>query len=204
MAIDDLDFSKLLQLVLKCNHDSGSVVICKDKTKFDFKEARRKLNRCLKRNYYYLSREWPYKNVKPKIVCEKYLLDNENLELNDYRFLCCDGNPKFIMVDFNTTDKTKKRRNLYDLEWNLLGAEISYPRELGIKCPKPNNLEKMINLSKRLSKGIPHVRVDLYSIKDKIYFGEMTFYHQSGTAKINPKEFEIEMGNWIELSKTKK
>ncbi|WP_415654035.1 ATP-grasp fold amidoligase family protein, partial [Salinicoccus roseus] len=195
---EDIDFDALPnQFVLKVTHDSGGLVICKDKSKLDIEEAKRKINKSLKRNYFYRGREWPYKNLEPRIICEHFLNDEDNIELKDYRFFCFDGKPKFIGVDFNITDKTKTRRNLYDLEWNLLEGQISYPNELSKKIKPPSELSRMINLSKVLSKGIPHVRVDFYNINEKIYFGEMTFYHQSGHGIIQPKELDYLMGEWI-------
>ena len=197
---EDIDFSKLPnQFVLKCNHDSGGVVICTDKSKLDIDAVRKKINKSLKRNYYHYGREWPYKNVKPRIICEKYMIDKLGTELKDYRFFCFNGEPAFIVVDFNITDKSKTRRNLYDLDWKLMNAEISYPRELSKIVQKPSKLNEMINLSKILSKDIPHVRVDFYYMNEKIYFGEMTFYHQSGYGKFHPKEFGELLGSWIEL-----
>ncbi|QGH36258.1 glycosyl transferase [Gracilibacillus salitolerans] len=197
-SFDEIDFSELPnQFVLKCTHDSGGLVICKDKSRLDINAAKEKITKCLKKNYYYIYGEWPYKNVKPRIVCEKYMEDEHGTDLKDYRFFCFNGIPRFIAVDFNITDKSKTRRNLYDLEWNLMNGSISYPRELSEVVPKPIELNKMINLSKILSKNIPHVRVDFYYVNGKVYFGEMTFFHQSGYGKIQPKEFDMEMGEWI-------
>lgn len=197
---EEIDFLKLPnKFVLKCTHDSGGLVICRDKNKLDIEEARKKINKSLKRNFYYHAREWPYKNVKPRIICEKLLHDEIDEELKDYRFFCFNGEPRFVAIDFSITDKSKTRRNLYDLEWNLMDGGISYPRELSKTVKKPNKLNEMINLSKILSKGIPHVRVDFYYINENIYFGEMTFYHQSGFGKFQQEEFAQLLGTWIEL-----
>lgn len=202
---DDIDFSKLPnQFVLKTTNDSGGVVICKDKKNFNKKKARTKIVKSMKTNYYYSGREWPYKNVKARIICEKLLIQNDGAELRDYRIFCFNGEPKLITVDFSITNKKKTRRNLYDLNWKLLNSEITYPRELKIKVDKPEDLENMIELSKRLSSLIPHARVDFYYIDGKIFFGEITFYHQSGWGIIKPAEFEMTMGDWIKLPKVSK
>ncbi|WP_258831557.1 ATP-grasp fold amidoligase family protein [Peribacillus frigoritolerans] len=197
---EDINFEALPnQFVLKCTHDSGRLLICKDKSKFNLAEAKKKINNSLKQNYYYSGREWPYKNVKPRIICEKYMEQDDGDELRDYRFFCFNGEPKFIAVDFSITNKKKTRRNLYDLNWNLMDGEISYPKELSLRVEKPDKLDLMIALSRKVSKDIPHARVDFYYINQKIIFGEITFFHQSGMGKIRPIEFEEQMGNWLKL-----
>jgi len=197
---NEIDFDILPnQFVLKCTHDSGGIVICKDKSLFNIDEARKKINKSLKRNFYYYTREWPYKNVKPRIICESYIDQDDGEELRDYRFFCFDGKPKFIAVDFSITDKSKTRRNLYDLDWNLLDAEISYPKEENIKVNKPKKLNKMIELSQILASNFPHARVDLYYIHNQIFFGEITFFHQNGIGTISPKDFNVQMGKWIKI-----
>ena len=131
---------------------------------------------------------------RPRIICERYLQQDDGDELRDYRFFCFNGEPKFITVDFSITDKTKTRRNLYALDWLLMNEEISYPKELVIKVKKPEQLHEMIELSKELSGGFPHARIDFYYISKKIIFGEITFFHQSGMGKIKPLRFEEVMG----------
>lgn len=197
---DEINFEKLPnQFVLKPTHTSGNVFICKDKTSINLVNLKREINGWLKRNYFWEHREWPYKNVKPRIICEILLEQKDGDELRDYRFFCFNGEPKFITVDFSITDKKKTRRNIYDLDWNLLDVEISYPKEKKIVVVKPNKLEEMISLSRRLSANIPHSRIDFYYIENKVIFGEITFYHQSGMGKIYPTEFDLIMGSWIQL-----
>ena len=164
------------------------------------KNQKKKFAKFLKRNYYYPTREWPYKNIKPLIICEELLTQENNDELMDYRVFCFNGEPKFITVDFNITDKKKTRRNLYDLGWNLLDYEISYPKETKIKLEKPQNLKLIIDLSKKLSASFPHSRIDFYCIGNKLYFGEITFYHQSGMGVFTPPEFGDLIGDLINLS----
>lgn len=195
---DEIDFNKLPnQFVIKCTHDSGSIIICKDKSTFDRKKAKKKINKWLKRNYYYHSREWSYKNVKPRIIIEKYMVDESGTELKDYKIFCFNGEPKFIEVDFGRFSDHK--RNLYTLDWELLDLEIKYPSDPQKVIKRPNHLEKMIEFSRILSKNIPHVRVDLYSINNKIYFGELTFYHGSGLEKIEPVEWDKKLGDMLKL-----
>lgn len=198
---EDINFNELPNsFVLKTTHDSGSVVICKDKVTFDKRSARKVLNKSLKTNYFYSAREWPYKNVEPKIIAEKLLVQENDEELRDYRLFCFDGEPKFIAVDFSITDKSKTRRNLYDLDWNLMDATISYPRELKINVAKPEKLQELIELGKKLSKGLPHARVDFYIIENQIKFGEITLFHQAGMANIDPQSFDLQMGDWVNIN----
>lgn len=199
-SVDEIYIDKLPNsFVLKGTHGSGFNIVCKDKKNMDWNTELKKMKRCLKRNYYWQNREWVYKDIKPRIVCEKFIEQEAGEELRDYRFFCFNGEPKFITVDFSITDKKKTRRNLYDLEWNLKEEEISYPKELAIKVDKPDKLDEMINLSKQISAGFPHARVDFYYIKEKIIFGEITFFHQSGMGRIRPIEFEDKMGLWLTL-----
>lgn len=187
------------RFVLKGTHGSGFNIVCSDKRNINWNEKKIEIKRWLRKNYYWQFREPVYKNIKPRIICEKFLVQDDGDELRDYRFFCFNGEPKFITVDFSITDKKKTRRNLYDLEWNLMDAEISYPKETNIKVKKPEKLEEMIELSKKLSSGFPHARIDFYYIENKIIFGEITFFHQNGMGKIHPEEFEVAMGNWLEL-----
>jgi len=199
---EDIDLSKLPnQFVLKCTHDSGGVVICRDKSNLDIETVKKKINNCLKRNYYYHGREWPYKNIKPRIICEKYMVDESGYELKDYKFFCFNGEPRLIQVDFGRY--TNHQRNLYSINWEFIDAVIKYPNDPNKLISRPKKLEEMLKLARVLSKGIPHVRVDFYYINGNIYFGEMTFYHGSGFEKFSPEKLEIEMGNWISLPRPK-
>jgi hypothetical protein len=199
-SLDEIDIDKLPEkFVLKGTHGSGFNVICSDKISINWEEEFKKMKRWLRKNYYWQNREPVYKNIKPRIICENFLIQNDGDELRDYRFFCFNGEPKFIAVDFSITDKKNTRRNLYDLQWKLMDAEISYPKETHIEVDKPEKFAEMIDLSKKLSSEFPHVRVDFYYIDNRIIFGEITFFHQSGMGIISPDEFEITMGNWLEL-----
>lgn len=195
---DDIDFDSLPnQFVLKCTHDSGGIVIVKDKTKFDKEEARKKINKCLKRNYYLHGREWPYKNVKPRIIAEKYMVDESGTELKDYKVFNFDGIPNIIQVDYARFSAHK--RNLYDTDWKYVEAAIKYPTDKNHEIARPKALDEMLELAKKLSEGIPHLRTDFYSIDEKIYFGELTFFPESGFGSYSPEQFGVEMGKWLNL-----
>ena len=202
-SVEKIDFEKLPnKFVIKCTHDSGSTIICKDKNVFDVEKAKKEINRALKVNYYYFGREWPYKNVKPRIIIEKYMVDESETELKDYKIFNFNGVSKIIQVDFGRFKEHK--RNLYDTNWNYIKElSIQYPTDPNTIIKKPENLEKMIELAQRLSQGIPHLRTDFYSINEKIYFGELTFYHGSGFEKFNTETWNKKLGDWIDLSNVK-
>lgn len=157
---DEIDFDKLPnQFVLKCTHDSGGIVICTDKSNLDLKAAKKKIEKCLKRNYYWSSREWPYKNVKPRIIAEKYMSDEGKEELSDYKVLCFNGEPKIVEVH-NGRFNGQHTQDCYDEFWNKTDIEqYDLPKTDEI-MPKPAFLEEMLHLSKLLSKDLIHVRVD--------------------------------------------
>lgn len=197
---DEIDFNKLPnQFVIKCTHDSGGLVIVTDKSKLDIEKSKKKINKSLKRNYYYPGREWPYKNVKPRIIIEKYMKDNSINDLMDYKFFCFNGKCKFFKIDFNRL--TKHQANYYDINGNFLpfGEEIC-PPDFSKKLELPVNLKKMINLAEKLSQNITFLRVDFYEINGNIYFGELTFYPASGFGKFEPEEWDLKLGNLIDLS----
>ncbi len=199
---DDIDFDKLPnQFVLKCNHDSWSVIVCKDKKCFDKQFAKEKLSKALKYNYYNYAKERAYKNITPKIIAEKYMVDESWTELKDYKIFCFNWEPKIIQVDY---DRFKwHKRNLYDLERNLLPFEIQYPSDKNHEIRKPMCLDKIIELAKKLSRWIPHVRVDFYVINEKIYFWELTFYHGAWYENFVPSAWWIKMGEWLILPNKK-
>lgn len=199
---DDIDFSSLPdQFVLKCTHDSGGLVIVPDKSKLDIAKARKIIKHCLKHNYYWGLREWPYKDMKPRIIAEQFMVDESGTELKDYKFFCFDGEPKamFIATDrSNPTEETKF--DFFDMDFNHLPFTNGHPNATrAIK--KPEGFEEMRVIAARLSEGIPHVRVDLYNINGHIYFGELTFSHWSGFTPFVPEEWDYRFGSWIDLSK---
>ncbi len=202
-SFDQIDFNTLPnEFVLKCTHDSGGIKIIKDKNSINKKELRDFFKIRLNRNYYYNGREWYYKNIKPRIIAEPLMKDESNVELKDYKIFCFDGEPKIIEVDFDRY--THHHRNLYSLEWELINAEIRYPSLPCKVIEKPIVLNEMIRISRLLSSGMKHVRVDLYVIEKNIYVGEMTFFHENGCGKFRPKEYGLVMGSYINLNNIEK
>ena len=198
-SFDDIDFDSLPEkFVLKCTHDSGGLIICKDKNKLNIKAARRKINRCMKRNFYWVYREWPYKNVQPRIIAEAYLEDRAIKELRDYKFFCFGGVAKCYKVDFDRF--INHHANYYDCANNLLSfGEAAYPPDFSRKINIPNNVKKMIELSDQLSKDVPLMRVDFYDVEEKIYFGEMTFFPASGYGEFTDDIWDKKLGTWLQL-----
>ena len=197
---NEINFEKLPdQFVIKCTHDSGGNVICKDKSKLNLSKAKRKIEKSLKNNYYWQNREWPYKDVKPRIIIEKYMEDESGYELKDYKFFCFDGKMQamFIATD-RGSNKEETKFDFYDKDFRYLPFTNGHPNS-NIIIEKPKSYEKMIMLAEKISKGIPQVRVDFYDIDGKIYFGEVTFFHWSGFKKFEPKEWDKIFGDWIKL-----
>ena len=196
-SFDEIDFDALPEkFVIKCNHDSGGVAICRDKNKFDFDAVRKKLEKSLKSNFYYAGREWQYKYIEPKLICEEYIEDSPG-DIWDYKIFCFDGVPELIHVNFDRSTNLKK--NIYDINWNLLDVEMHYSNDPDKIIDKPGNLDEMLEVAARLSKGFPHVRVDLYNVEGEIYFGEMTFTHTGGNSDFRPESFDYELGSWLTL-----
>lgn len=194
---DDIDFDALPnQFVLKCTHDSGGLVICRDKSKLDLAAARKKINKCLKRNYYWVGREWPYKNVKPRIIAEKYMEDTDTKELRDYKFFTFNGVVKALMLNQNRGKNTKA--DYFDADFNHLNLKWGYPNaETMPKCPR--SFERMRAAAEKLSESISELRVDFYEVDGKTYFGELTFYDGMGMEAFDPPEWDKTFGEWITL-----
>ena len=160
---------------MKCTHDSGSTIVCKNKKEFDIEFAKAKINKCLTQNFYYrVGREWPYKDVKPRILIEEFIADAPI----DYKFYMFNGKMDSVMA---CTDREKghAKFRFYDKDWKRLFYMYPELEPNGdVSCP--DNYRQMINIAEKLSNGFPHIRVDLYNIEGQIYFGELTFYNQSG------------------------
>ena len=200
-SVEDVDFDKLPEkFVLKATHNSGGIVICRDKTTLDIETVKNKLSTILKKNYFSYLREWPYKNVKPRIIAEK-LMENskqkENTNLNVYKIFCFNGKPEIIQTIQN--DKTPDETiDYFDVSWKLLDLKQSFPNS---KTPleKPSTLEEMLSLAAKLSKGVAFLRVDFYDVDGEIYFSEFTFYSDSGMANFYPEEWDCKLGDLIVL-----
>ena len=197
---EDVDFSLLPDsFVLKWNHDSGSVVICKNKKTFDTNKAIKTLKKGQNANGYLYGREWPYKNVKPKIIAEEYLEDKTTGELKDYKFFCFNGEPRLMFIASNRFNLNKDTTfDFFDCDFNHLDIENGHPNSTE-PIEKPINFEMMIKLAKQLSAGIPHVRVDFYEVNGRVYFGEYTFFHYSGFVPFKPDDWDTELGKYIKV-----
>ena len=198
-SFEEIDFNKLPnQFVLKCNHDSGGLVICKEKSNFDIKAAKKKINSSLKTNYYYHSREWHYKNVKPLIIAEKYIEDYSGA-LIDYKFFCFNGKSDFVMICVDRfTDK--KKFYFFDENWKRLKfTKSDFEDSEQIHIPKPKNLNKMFEIASVLSNDMKFARIDLYECDEKIYFGEITIIPDSGFDNTFNKDTDLFLGSKILL-----
>lgn len=199
-SFDEIDFDALPdQFVLKCTHDSGGLVICRDKSQLDKQKAREKIAKSLKRNYYYYGREWPYKNVKPRIIAESYMEDEETKELRDYKFFAFDGAVKALFIATERANATEETKfDFFDAEFNHLPFTNGHPNAT-VMPKKPQEFELMKQLASKLSEGIPQVRVDFYEVNGRVYFGEITFSHWGGMVPFEPEEWDYTFGSWITL-----
>lgn len=200
---DEIDFDSLpQQFVLKCNHNSGlGMCICRDKSKLDVKKVKADLRKGLQQDYYITFREWPYRDVPRKIICEKYMEDNSTAELVDYKFFCFDGRVDCVMVCLDRSSGNTKFY-FFDRAWNLLRYNIrgkEAPENFTI--PKPSNMEEMFEIAEKLSKGLPFARIDLYSVSGRTYFGEITFFPDSGFDVNLLLETDRHWGEMISISK---
>ena len=192
---DDIDFKQLPnQFVLKCNHGSHCSMICQDKDSFNKDEARQNFDRWLKKNYFWVYREYPYKNVRPCIVCEKFM-SNDGGVPEDYKVFCFDGVPQLIRVDLGRfVDCTY---NFYTTDWKRSEIKRGACSSEDTECPEC--LQEMLELSAKLSKGIKHLRVDWYVIQGKLYFGELTFYNAGGFSHFSTYEDDLKCGEFLRL-----
>lgn len=198
---EDIEFEKLpSQFVLKCTHNSGGVLICKDRNKFDKENAKQRIEKCMRKNYFWSSREWPYKNVKPRIIVEKYMEDRgfADKEPNEYQFWCFNGIPRFISAIFQPHGDNMKAT--YDIEWNRLAFVTSYP-EYQSEVDIPSGFEEMKNIAIQLSKNQIFARIDFLVFNSNFYFGEITKFPASGFVRWQPTETDKELGYMLNISK---
>ena len=186
------------KFVLKCNHDSGSAIICKNKKDFDFRYAKDLLKIRLRRNYYIHNREWAYKDIKPEIIAEPYLEDSEGRPPKEYKVFCFDGHAEWIAFCSGTAHSDDRTKDLYDRDLNLLKIRMSHPNSKEplqkIDCPP-----EIIRYAETLAQDLPHVRADFYAVDEKIYFGELTFYPDGGFVHFSPPEWDKIFGNRLRL-----
>lgn len=197
-SFDGIDFSNLpSKFVLKCTHDSGGIVICKDKELLNLADAREILKKCLRQNYYNYSREWPYKNVSRRIIAESFISESDGSIPKDYKVFCFNGKPQLIQVDLNRFDNHRKK--LFSPEWQEFNFDFNYPTDRSIVLEKPAMLDEMLRLAEKLSDGFPFLRTDFYIIDNKIYFGELTFFPASGFGRFSPMEWDYRFGDLLHL-----
>ena len=197
---EDVDFDSLPnQFVLKTTHGGGNVgvIICKDKMTLDYRKTVEKLNKSLKQNIYKSLREWPYKGVEKKIMAEEYMEDTETKELRDYKLFAFDGKVKALFVATERGGGNVKF-DFFDADFNHLDVVQEHPMS-GKNIPKPYCFEEMKEIAEKLSKGFPHVRIDMYEVNHRVFFGEFTFYHHGGVVPFHPKEWDYKFGSWIQL-----
>lgn len=196
----DIDFNSLPQkFVLKCTHDSGGIVICKDKSKLNIEAARKEIDKGLKMSFYMEGREYQYKNVKPRVIAEQYMEQEDGKGLNDYKVLCFGGKAKLIELHQGRyTDS--HTQDFYDRNWNRTNiTQGGYGAMAKAEAPKPKCFEEMISMSEKLSKDMRHARIDWYIVNNKLFFGEITLYDGSGFEPFDKYEDDLMIGSWINI-----
>lgn len=199
-SFDYIDFDELPdRFVLKCTHDSGGLVICNDKKTLDLANARNKLEQSMKRNYYWNGREWPYKNVRPRILAEQYMGNGSSDHLKDYKLFCFGGVPRMTLVCSERFSKDGLREDFFDENWNHLPIKRKTHENsiLSIECPEQYELMKQ--LAAKISDKMIFTRIDFYEISNKVYFGEITFYPACGFEGFEPDEWDLKLGQWIKI-----
>lgn len=195
--VEDINLDALPdRFVLKTTHGSGQTVICKDKSQVNWPEAFARLKGYLQKNYYYYAREWVYKGIKPRIICEEFL-DQNGEPPWDYKFWCCSGNCEFISVH---VDRFKEHKQVcYNARWErqVYRSKTEYEEPV----PRPQNFDKMLEYAHRLARGLPFLRIDFYNINGKIYFGELTFFPDAGMSHFYPQKYDEILGEKIQLPK---
>lgn len=200
---DDIDFDALPdKFVLKCTHDSGGLVICKDKSKLDKAAAKAKIEKCLHHSYYWGLREWPYKHAAPRIIAETLLSDGTHEDLPDYKIHVFNGEPKAILV---CSDRySGLTEDFYSETWEHFPVRRPTHPNAKDPAPKPVELPELLRLARELAKDIPFARTDFYIVNGKIYFGELTFYPASGLTPFVPDSWDETLGSWLTLPAEKR
>ncbi len=201
---DEIDFDSLPnQFVLKVSHDSGGIIICKNKSELDIAQTRKRIDSLLKYNYYKYSREWPYKNVPRKVIAEKYMCSENEESLSDYKFFCFNGKPEFLYVSkYEHTED--EELSFVTMDWEIAPFQRADHKLLSELPAKPVCFDEMVEIAKKLSENIPFVRVDLYQINGTVFFGEMSFFPTGGVSKFYPEKYNDLIGDLIILPKRKK
>lgn len=198
-SFDSIDFESLPDtFVLKATGDSSGAILCKDKKTFDYAAAKQRLDSCLKRNYYYRTREWPYKGIQARIIADQLLDDHTGNELRDYKFWCFNGVPRLMYCTVKTKDKSQVYENFYDMDFNVADIDHGFPRHQP-EFHKPTGFETMKELATKLSKDIPFVRIDMFEVDGHVYFGEFTFFDWAGLQPFKSYDTDKMLGDWIKL-----
>ena len=199
---EDIEWESLPEkFVLKCTHDSHSVVICKNKEQLDKANVSKFLNSCLNRNLYWLAREWPYKNVKPQIIAEQFISSKDNSELVDYKFYCFDGKPRYFMYSLGEASHNPKN---HKFDMKMKSIDYLFKKDSTIKESEvqlPVNIDEMISIVNRLAIDRAHVRIDLFNVDGDIYFGEYTFYSGAGFINILSNKYSKYLASLMKLEK---
>ena len=198
-SVDEIDWEALPQrFILKCSHGSGCNVICPDKSRLDTEKAKKQLSGWMKRSWFWFGREWAYKNITPRILCEHFIESSQGETPNDYKFLCFNGEPKLIQLHMNRY-KANYTMDYYDTDWNKTEKSKKGTAISSEKAPMPRNLEKMKALAAILAKDTYFSRIDFYDADGKIYFGEITFFPTSGFSPFDDYEDDLRLGSCIRL-----
>lgn len=201
-SFDEIDFDALPdQFVIKTTHDSGGYVIVRDKSKLNIAEARKKIESSQKTNYYKYSREWPYNNIKPRIIVEEYIVGKNGEEMKDFKLFCFNGEFEFGFIISGRSQKILKMK-YFDKDFNFIPVKQGGDKYiLDESIPKPKSFDKMVELTKTLTKGFPFVRMDFIEVDDRLYVGEFTLYHWGGAMPFEPDEWDHKFGEFIKLPK---
>lgn len=195
---EEIPFDELPErFVLKCTHDSEGVVLVPDKAAMDRAVAEKKIREALGRNFYYIGREWPYREVQPRIIAEPFLEDRETGELRDYKFFCFGGEPKVMFISSGRSGEGMTC-DFYDMDFQHLDLRRKYPNA-SKPIARPKNFEEMKECARKLTAGFPHLRADLYEVNGRVYFGELTLYTSSGFVPFHPEKWDRIFGDMITL-----
>lgn len=200
-SFNNINFDELpRKFVLKCNHDSGGLVVCTDKERLNMIKAKRKIEKSLKTNFYYIGREYQYRNIKPMIICEKFISDDNRVPM-DYKIYCFNGKPDLILLCKDRFDHDSHRASylFFDQDWNFVPLNKGDENLRNVNIRKPDNLDKMLAIARKLSKDFLFARIDLYNINGHIYFGEITLSPNSGFDADITYETDLMFGNKLKI-----
>ena len=209
--VEDIDFDALPdQFVLKCTHDSGGLVVCRDKSQLNIEEVKNKLRKSLNKNFYYDYREWPYKNIQRRIMAEKYMEENCSMSdsvpqgLIDYKFYCFNGEPRFLYVSKGLEDHSTAAISFITMDWQFAPYVRKDFKPFSEIPARPVTFDRMVEVARELSAGKDFLRVDLYEIDGKVYFSELTFFPSAGTMPFVDYKYDLEIGSMLRLTKNKR